>query len=95
MKKEQKLNLHTKPQMGYDTVLGTFKITDILKRISKVLIVLICYPLLFPAVFIGLPIAAFIELGLYIIKGVEFDGDITFMPMEWTIELPYYFTDKY
>lgn len=66
-----------------------------IKRIFKVLIVLACYPLLFPVVIIGLPIAAFIELGLYIVKGVEFNGDITFMPMEWVIELPYKFTDRF
>ncbi len=65
------------------------------KRIFKVLIALICFPLIFPAVLIGLPIAAFIELGLYIVKGVEFNGDITFMPMEWVAELPCKITDRF
>ena len=70
-------------------------LTDMIKRILKIIIWLLCFPAIFPAVIIGIPICAFIEVVIYIKTGKDSDLDIIFAPMEWAINLPYKFTDRF
>jgi len=65
-----------------------------IKRILKVIIWLVCFPIIFPAIIIGLPIGALIEVGIYIVTGEDNGLDIVFAPIEWAINLPYEFTDR-
>ena len=65
-----------------------------IKRILKVLIVLVCFPVLFLVVIV-LPLIMVIAVVKYIVKGGEVDFDMIFKPMEWAINLPYYFTDRF
>jgi hypothetical protein len=66
-----------------------------IKRILKIIIWLICFPMIFPAVFIGLPIGALVEVVIYIATGKDSELDIVFAPMDWAINLPYKFTDRF
>lgn len=64
-----------------------------IKRIFKIIVWLICFTLLFPAVFC-MPIIAIYTLAKYIITGKE-EQDIFFAPMEWVMNLPYNLTEKW
>jgi hypothetical protein len=66
-----------------------------IKRILKIIIWLICFPLIFPAVIIGLPFCALIEFVIYIITGKDNEFDIAFAPILWAISLPYKLTDRF
>ena len=63
------------------------------KRILKIIVWILCFPLLFPAIFC-IPIIAIYAVSKYIFTGKE-DQDIFFAPMEWVINLPYNITEKW
>lgn len=62
------------------------------KRILEVALVLILFPLLFPAIFLIPPIAIYVAIK-YIITGEE-NLDLVFSPMTWVIDLPHNIIDK-
>ncbi len=64
-----------------------------IKRIIKVAIWAICYPLIFVAV-LSMPITAMYSLIRYIVTGSG-NEDVIFLPMDWAIDLPYNIIDKW
>ena len=64
-----------------------------IKRILKVIVWALCFPLLFPTVILS-PLLGIYLLFRFIITGKD-DVDIFFKPMEWVINLPYNITRKW
>jgi len=68
---------------------------EILKRILKVIILLVSFPIIIILTLIATPILALFILIKYVLIGGEVDDELWLETVDWLMDLPFYFIDKF